>query len=642
MILITTAFPAIALMNNINAYSKPSNNVQASLAYDWNEIQKLIPSDGAMEDLFGWSVSVSGDTALIGSHWDDDNGDSSGSAYIFTRSGMTWIQQQKLTALDGEAGDRFGVSVSLDGDTALIGAYHNDDNGDGSGSAYVFTRNGISWTQQAKLNASDAEYGQFFGISVSLDGDTALIGAYHDDDNGDRSGSAYVFTRNGTTWTQQQKLTASDGVVDDRFGVSVSLDGDTALIGAHWDDDNGADSGSAYVFTRSDTTWALQQKLIALDGEAGDHFGLSVSLDGDNALIGAHDNENNGIKSGSAYVFTRNGITWTQQQKLTALDGETGDQFGYSVSVDGHTALIGAYHNDDIDAGSGSAYVFTRSGTIWVQQVKLIASDGALTDFFGYCVSLSGDTAFIGAHGNNDLGSNSGSVYVFKRLNQLPYIPSNPNPDNNALDIDINTDLNWVGGDPDPGDIVTYDIYFGKNSDPPLHKIGHSTTIFEPDTLDYNTIYYWKIGAKDGLGIEVIGPIWQFTTIKASNNPPNKPDKPSGLANGKIGITYSYSSSTTDQDNDNIYYWFDWGDGTNSGWDGPYHSGDNVSMAHVWVSTGTFPVKVKAKDTNDVESVWSDSLSINMPKNKVISTQFFLQRLIHRFPLFEKILNQII
>ena len=283
---------------------------------------------------------------------------------------VTPVEVAKLLATDGAAGDQFGYSVALSGDTAVIGARFDDDdvNGLESGSAYVFTRTGTTWTQQAKLTAADGAAGDQFGYSVALSGDTAVITADADDDvvNGVDSGSAYVFTRSGTTWTQQAKLTAADGAAGDQFGVRVALSGDTAVIGARFDDDddvNGLDSGSAYVFTRSETTWSQQAKLTAADGAAGDWFGYSVALSGDNALIGAHfdDDDVNGVDSGSAYVFTRSGTTWSQQARLTAADGAAGDQFGGRVAISGDTALIGArLVNDDVNGvDSGAAYVFT-------------------------------------------------------------------------------------------------------------------------------------------------------------------------------------------------------------------------------------------------------------------------------------------
>jgi hypothetical protein len=318
MLLIATAVPAVESLKNSAINSTVPSPPLTSMAAKWTEKQKFLASDAAAGDYFGGSVSLDGDTALIGAAWDDDNGISSGSAYVFTRTGTNWTQQAKLLASDGVTGDYFGVSVSLSGDTALIGADGDDDNGASSGSAYVFTRTGTTWTQQQKLTASDGVAEDRFAGSVSLAGDTALIGAYRDDDNGVDSGSAYVFTRTGTTWTQQQKLTASDGVAEDRFAGSVSLAGDTALIGAYRDDDKGVDSGSAYVFTRTGTTWTQQQKLTASDGVAEDYFGFSVSLAGDTALIGAPLAGNNGV--GSAYVFTRTGNTWIPSPFLGLIE----------------------------------------------------------------------------------------------------------------------------------------------------------------------------------------------------------------------------------------------------------------------------------------------------------------------------------
>jgi len=270
---------------------------------------------------------------------------------------LTPIEVAKLTASDGASYDRFGISVALDGDTALIGVLK----GRNSGSAYVFTRNAGVWTEQAKLTASDSTDRDFFGWPVAVDGDTALIGAYTYVDERQNSGSAYVFTRNAGVWTEQAKLTASDGTNYDNFGRSVAVDGDTALIGASWDDDNGPESGSAYVFTRNAGVWTEQAKLTASDGSRYGLFGQSVAVDGDTALIGVPTDEDNGSFSGSAYVFTRNAGVWTEQAKLTASDGTDRDYFGVPVAVDGDTALIGASLDDDNGPSSGSAYVFTRN-----------------------------------------------------------------------------------------------------------------------------------------------------------------------------------------------------------------------------------------------------------------------------------------
>ncbi|MBI1317327.1 MAG: hypothetical protein GC168_00070 [Candidatus Hydrogenedens sp.] len=378
--------------------------------YAATEDQKLTASDAGVSDLFGYSASVSGDTAIIGAYEDDDGGSNSGSAYVFVRSGGVWTQQQRLNASDVAANDWFGSSVSVSGDTALVGARGDDDGGTNSGSAYVFVRSGGVWTQQQKLTASDAAANDNFGYNVSVSGDTALVGAIRDDDAGIDSGSAYVYVRSGGVWTQQQKLTASDAAANDNFGYSVSVSGDTALLGAAGDD---SARGSAYVYARIGGVWAQQQKLTASDAAASDLFGYSVSVSGDTAVLGAIRVDDGGTDAGSAYVYVRSGGVWTQQQKLTASDAAANDWFGYSVSVSGDTTVLGALRDDDGGSDSGSAYVYVRSGGVWTQQQKLSASDAAGGDGFGSSVSVSGDAALVGANGDDDGGVNSGSAYVF-------------------------------------------------------------------------------------------------------------------------------------------------------------------------------------------------------------------------------------
>ncbi len=382
------------------------------------ETDKLTASDAAELDQFGSSVAVSGDTAVIGSFGNDDAGDSSGSAYVYVRSpgvGGAWTLQAKLTALDAAAGDIFGWSVAISGDTAVIGAF-SDVASSGPGSAYVFVRSGTAWSQQAKLTASDEAAGDNFGGSVAIAGDTVVVGANGNDDVPSNSGSAYVFVRSGTTWTQQAKLTALDAAAADFFGTSVSVAGDTAVVSATGDDDGGSGSGSAYVFVRSGTTWTQQAKLIALDDAAGDEFGysVSVSVSGDTGIIGARSDDDAGNNSGSAYVFVRSGTAWTQQAKLTSLDAAGGDFFGYSVGVAGDTAVIGVVGDDDGGTNTGSVYLFVRSGTTWTQQAKLTASDAAAQDGFGNSVAISGNTFVVGCKDNDDAGNSSGSAYVFE------------------------------------------------------------------------------------------------------------------------------------------------------------------------------------------------------------------------------------
>lgn len=232
-----------------------------------NPGDSLVDGDGAAGDHFGISVALADDTAVVGAYADHTTaGNGAGSAYVLTRVGATWTIQAKLTAVGGQAFDNFGYSVALSGDTALVGA-HRDSTvfGHTSGSAYVFTRVGTSWSQQAHLFAVDGATGNFFGYSVALLGDTALIGArLGDSPSSFDAGSAYVFTRSGVDWSQQAKLIASDGVANDNFGVSVALTNDTALVGADLADNlGGEDSGSAYVFTRTGDSWSEQMRLTA-------------------------------------------------------------------------------------------------------------------------------------------------------------------------------------------------------------------------------------------------------------------------------------------------------------------------------------------------------------------------------------------
>jgi hypothetical protein len=390
------------------------------------EQAKLVPADGAGGDYFGISVAISsdGNTAIIGANLDDDKGTDSGSVYIYTRAGSSWSQQAKLVPADGAVNDRFGrsVAISSDGNTAIIGAF-SDDKGTDSGSAYIYTRAGSSWSQQAKLVPADGAADDRFGISVAIsgDGNTAIIGAYFDDDKGTDSGSAYIYTRAGSSWSQQAKLVPADGAAGDDFGISVAIsgDGNTAIIGASYDDDKGTSSGSAYIYTRAGSSWSQQAKLVPADGAAEDFFGNSVAIssDGNTAIIGAFGDDDKGTDSGSAYIYTRAGSSWSQQAKLVPADGAVNDRFGISVAIsgDGNTAIIGADFDDDKGDNSGSAYIYTRAGSSWSQQAKLVPADGATNDRFGYLVAISsdGNTAIIGAFHDDDKGTSSGSAYIF-------------------------------------------------------------------------------------------------------------------------------------------------------------------------------------------------------------------------------------
>ena len=351
---------------------------------------------------------------------DDADGDGNGDACDLCPE-IAAPEAVKLLAADAATFDEFGHSVAISGDTAVIGArYDSHSGGYGAGSAYVFVRADGIWTQQAKLIASDAAAYAYFGYSVSISGDTVVIGSpYSDHAGGTTTGSAYVFVRTAGVWTQQAKLTASEAASYDYFGYSVSVSGDTVVIGSPYSDHaGGTNAGSAYVFVRAAGVWTQEAKLTASDAAAYDYFGHSVSISGDTAVIGAIWSNHSGIMSaGSAYVFVRTAGVWTQQAKLTAPDPATGDYFGSSVSIEGDTVGVGSYADSHAAGGmeAGSAYVFVRSEGLWVQQRQLIAPDPATYASFGVSVAVSGNAAVIGAGYDDPAGAeNAGSAYVYE------------------------------------------------------------------------------------------------------------------------------------------------------------------------------------------------------------------------------------
>lgn len=384
----------------------------------WVETARINPAptgSGAANDTFGSSLGLDGDTAVIGAPGDDLGGAvNQGSAYVFVRTGSTWTEQAMLVAPDGVAQDGFGESVSVSGDTVVVGANLADVAGQiDQGSAYVFVRSGTTWTQQTKLVATDGAAGDQFGASASVRGDTVVIGANFDDVGVNASqGSAYVFVRSGTAWTEQSKLVASDGAANDQFAGAVALDVDTVVVGVHRDL-VGANllQGSAYVFVRAGATWTQQAKLVATDGIANEHFGRSVSVHGDTAVVGANEGDvGANVNQGAAYVFVRSGTLWTEQAKLVASDGVAGQQFGVAVSVEADTAVVGA------PLIASAAYVYVRSGTVWTEQAKLTAVGTSVLDRFASTVALSGETALFGLPNRDIAGEfDRGTVRSFVR-----------------------------------------------------------------------------------------------------------------------------------------------------------------------------------------------------------------------------------
>ncbi|WP_424101640.1 LamG-like jellyroll fold domain-containing protein [Moorena producens] len=401
-------------------FSFPFAAMEKPMDYIYYFKQKLLATDPEASDEFGRSVAISDNIAIVGACNQDTGGTDPGAAYIFERdSSGTWIQTQKLLASDPEADDNFGRSVAISGNIAIVGANAEDTGGSDAGAAYIFERDSSgTWIQTQKLLASDPEADDRFGYSVAISGNIAIIGASAEDTGGSNAGAAYIFERDSSgTWTQTQKLLASDPEADDNFGRSVAISGNIAIVGANREDTGGSEAGAAYIFERdSSSTWTQTQKLLASDPEADDDFGYSVAISGNIAIVGAYAENTGGSYAGAAYIFERdsNG-TWTQTQKLLASDPEASDCFGYSVAISGNIAIVGAFAESTGAINAGAAYIFERdsSGT-WTQTQKLLASDPEADDRFGYSVAISGNIAIVGAFAEDTEGSNAGAAYIFE------------------------------------------------------------------------------------------------------------------------------------------------------------------------------------------------------------------------------------
>ena len=383
---------------------------------------KLTASDAAAGDGFGGSVGISGDTVIVGASTDDDDGNFSGSAYVFRRDAGgagAWGEVTKLTAADADATDQFGVAVAISGDTAIVGAFREGDSW--TGAAYLFRRDAggtNAWGQVAKLVAFDPAPGDELGAAVAIDGDVAVVGASQKSDAGSFSGSAYVFERDAggsEAWGQTAKLTASDADGGDQFGNAVSVSGDLIIIGAFGNTDDGQVSGSAYIFERdSGGVWLEVAKLTASDADQFDRFGAAVAISGDTAVVGADQNDD-----GAVYVYRRDEGgpgAWGEVIELVNTEPAVFEEFGHAVAISGDS-IVAAALIDVNGNNAGAAYLFERDAggpDGWGHTARLTASDATALDYFGRGVSVSGRTIVSGANGDDDAGSLSGSAYVFE------------------------------------------------------------------------------------------------------------------------------------------------------------------------------------------------------------------------------------
>ena len=377
---------------------------------------KLTAFDAGRGDEFGRAVAVQGNIAIVGAPNQATLGFGTGAAYVYEKTTAGWQLQQKLMAPDASPASFFGNSVAIDGDRIVVGAFGDPNAGNFAGAAYVFVRAGTEWSLEAKLTGSENSFVDQFGISVAIKGDRIVCGAFGNSDFGQSEvGSAYVFRRIGGVWIEEQELTASDAASSARFGLSVAMNDDTVVVGADGDSESGFFSGAAYVFTFDGSSWTQQQKLRAQDAREGAEFGFHLAMDGDTLVIGAPLDDVGTHTLGAAYVFTRRSHGWLQDRKLIAKDSDAFDGFGLRVAINGDTIVVGNPNDSDIVFRGGAANMYKRNGQSgWSLHEKLFASDAAKDDTFGLAVAVSGNTVLVGVVGRSDVELGAGAAYIYE------------------------------------------------------------------------------------------------------------------------------------------------------------------------------------------------------------------------------------
>ncbi len=382
----------------------------------------VVAPDAESFDNFGLHMALDGDTLAVGSPFDDDVAVDAGSVYVYVRSGGSWSLQAKLTAFDAATGDLFGETLSLDGDDLIVGAYQDDQpTKTDAGAAYVYRRTGTTWNFVQKLVASDGSNTDWFGASVDIDGDYAVVGAPQNDVTGVGTdvGTLYVFQRVAGVWSQVALLLASDAATNDRLGYSAAISGTTLVGSAPFENTVGLNGGSVYVFTDPGTGWVQQQKLNPALSGVSTQLGRGkpgLDIEGDRLIACGYASTVSGVsQAGAVWVYDRSGSVWTEQTRLTAASPTTSAWFGWAARLDGDRVAVGAMRESiGTPINAGSAYLFINSGGTWAQYGRWIASVPVFGDGLGHSIGLAGDTIAAGCR-YDDPGAttDAGSVYVF-------------------------------------------------------------------------------------------------------------------------------------------------------------------------------------------------------------------------------------
>jgi hypothetical protein len=362
------------------------------------EEQILMPADAHPNHGFGTSVTLDSDRAVVGAAYENVVAGHSGSAYVFKKEGANWVEEQKLLPSDGEFGGQFGWSVAVQGNDILVGEDEDSERGIDAGAVYYYHYNPDSaqWYEKKKITSSDEVLGDYFGSSISISGEYAIIGARGVDGATGNDGAAYIFHRNDTSWSEVAKITPQGIMGEAYFGTSVCMEGDFAIIGSYGDDELGKDAGAAYIFKRNGNDWEQQAKLSGSDTDKGDQFGLSVTIYGQYAAVGATGVFGTG---GVVYIYKYDSgqESWNQCDRLTDTTATSSIAFGFSVSIYGDYLAVGVRHDNQLGNNSGSVCFYTRQGDNWNFICKILASDGESSDQFSYSTFLNGNYLIAGA-----------------------------------------------------------------------------------------------------------------------------------------------------------------------------------------------------------------------------------------------------
>jgi hypothetical protein len=382
--------------------------MQSSLTFTQT---KLLAADAAQYNYFGLSVAVRGDTAIVGAYGKSDLVRNAGAAYAFTRNAGSWTQQARLGTSSPLIDAYLGATVATNGSYTAAGAPYASVGAQNDGVVYLFSN--ATWQQQTILLPNDPDSLSQFGNALAINDNTLFVGAPMHDSFGVNAGAVYVFTFDGASWVQQQKLIGVDTAPGDRFGSALALNDGWLAVSAPLHSSPGSPGGAVYLFEFDGVSWVQRYKVGAPDTIAGDRFGSAIALDDGWLAVGVPLHRFVGSASGAVYLFEFNGTAWVQRQKFVASDTAGSDQFGSALALENRRLVVGAPLHNSNGPASGAVYIFERATTTWIERAKLIGSDTNAGDRLGGSISIDGNTILVGAYGDTAAGPATGAAYVF-------------------------------------------------------------------------------------------------------------------------------------------------------------------------------------------------------------------------------------